>query len=60
MITYMDRTYCRSDCTNTQCPRYASADVRAGAKDTGLPIAWCDFSGECPAYVGPVEPPQCP
>ena len=53
MITYQGKTFCHSDCTNTQCPRYAHPHIIEGAKEFGLPIAWADMSVDCPAYVAP-------
>ena len=53
MITYMDRTFCMSDCTNAGCPRYAHEHIIEGAQQFGLPIAWANLSVECPAYIAP-------
>jgi len=51
MICYRDQSYCASDCINSQCFRYLSDKVKAGAEKCGLPIAMADFSEECKGYM---------
>ena len=51
MICYRDQSYCASDCINSQCFRYLSDEVKAGAEKCGLPIATTDFSDDCDDYV---------
>lgn len=60
MICYKDKTFCSSDCVNTQCFRYFSPEDREGshkwAESLGkdyAPIAWSDYSGSCPLYKSP-------
>jgi hypothetical protein len=62
MISYLDMTFCgefpsgkRNDCTNTECPRYQSESVVAGARHTGLPIAISDFRDQCHQYTKEVS-----
>ena len=51
MICYRDRSYCQSDCTNTDCPRFISEAVVEGSEKTGLPLAVSDFSETCEEYT---------
>ena len=53
MISYRDRTFCRSDCTNSACHRFVSDDVWADVKRSGLPLSMADFSWSCPEYQQP-------
>jgi hypothetical protein len=60
MICYKDKTFCSSDCVNTQCFRYFSDEDRQGshkwAEQLNLdfaPIAWSDYSDSCPLYKSP-------
>ncbi len=50
MLCYLDQSFCASDCKNNECWRRISEYVLAGAERTGLPLATCDFSQECPDY----------
>jgi hypothetical protein len=58
MISYKDRTFCASDCTQTRCFRYFGDEERAGAKlwwgSDDAPVAFSDFSPICEDY----RPPQ--
>lgn len=51
MLCYKDKTFCKSDCLNTECHRYYDAGVQKDADDFGLPIASSDFSKSCKYYV---------
>ncbi len=51
MICYRDQCYCASDCTNRECVRYLSDEVKARANEVGLPIATADFSQGCKDYL---------
>ena len=55
MLCYRDRTFCSSDCTNTSCWRYLSPTDEIRAKELDLPVAYSDFSGDCPGYIPEVE-----
>ena len=56
-LCYKDKTFCKSDCVNTQCHRnfspQVSAEADAWAESFGLdyaPIALSDFSNDCGGY----------
>ena len=51
MLSYKDRTFCKSDCTNTDCSRYVFEAVEKAAAQVGLPIAYADFSDTCKDYT---------
>ncbi len=51
MICYRDQCFCKSDCTNTECARYLSDEVKARANEVGLPIETADFSQDCKDYL---------
>ena len=55
MICYKDMTFCSSDCTNTECHRFFSEEQRENAEKwwggPDAPVAFSDFSGDCPAYT---------
>lgn len=61
MICYKDQTFCKSDCTNTDCFRYFGDDEREGARKwwshnpDNAPIAWSDFSSDCSDYTPPSD-----
>ena len=55
MLCYRDRTFCHSDCINTECRRYLPPTDEIRAKELELPIAWSDFSTDCPDYTPEVE-----
>ena len=58
MLCFLDRTFCKSDCVNSDCFRFLSGDIKDRAKawsesigsDHTL-IALSDFSGDCPDYI---------
>ena len=50
MICYRDMTFCWSDCTKEECPRFISEAVAEGSEKTGLPLSMCDFSETCKDY----------
>jgi len=50
MICYRDMSFCQSDCTNTECPRFISEAAVEGSEKTGLPLSVSDFSETCPEY----------
>lgn len=56
-MCYKDKTFCSSDCINSDCYRYFSEEDRKGAEKWAnwlgieeAPIAWSDFSDTCPLY----------
>jgi hypothetical protein len=51
MLCYRDMSFCNSDCTNKGCIRFISERVVQRSEETGLPLATCDFSQECPDYL---------
>lgn len=64
MLCFRDMTFCASNCINTECKRhFGPDDQRAADKwwelfkspDEGPPIAWSDFSDDCPEYRKPKE-----
>lgn len=56
-ICYKDRTFCDSDCKNTDCFRNFTDDERRGARmwwhhdPDNAPIAFADFSETCEEYT---------
>ena len=59
-LCYKDKTFCKSDCVNTQCHRNFSPEVSAAAdawaESFGFdyaPIAMSDFSSDCDEYQKP-------
>lgn len=53
MLCYKDKTFCDSDCTNTECFRYYDSGVAEDAKNFGLPVALSDYTKVCPYYLKP-------
>ena len=64
MICYKDKTFCNSDCVNTDCYRNFTDEERANSikwwegfgedlQDQGPPIAMADFSKDCDGYKKP-------
>lgn len=53
MLCYRDMTFCKSDCTNKQCPRFVTQAVRERADFAGLPLALADMSKDCKEYLPP-------
>ena len=54
MICYLDKTFCKSDCTNTSCHRYFGEKEKEGALKWGgdkAQVAFSDFSDVCPYYT---------
>lgn len=50
MICQQDKTFCASDCLNTQCHRHKS-HCKVQPRGFELPIAQADFSSECEDYM---------
>lgn len=53
MLCYKDRTFCNSDCINTECYRYYDEGVAQDARNFGLPVALADFHKTCDYYLPP-------
>ena len=57
MICFRDKTFCGSDCTNTDCGRYFGAAEEEAARrwwgGDGAPVAYANFSATCPDYSAP-------
>jgi hypothetical protein len=53
MLCYKDRTFCKSDCKNSECFRYYDEGVAKDASDFGLPVAVSDYSKSCQYYLPP-------
>ena len=53
MLHYKDLAYCSDTCrcATVTCARYITDEVRKGAREMGLPIAWQSFRDGCKAYV---------
>ena len=55
MITYKDRTWCKSDCVNPNCFRNFTSNERAHAikwwGGLNFPIRTQDFSKDCDDYL---------
>jgi hypothetical protein len=51
MLSYKDRTFCKSDCLNMECDRYFDGGVAKDASDLGLPVSLTDFSASCQNYI---------
>ncbi|MCC6720539.1 MAG: hypothetical protein IT555_21915 [Acetobacteraceae bacterium] len=59
MICFRDMTFCNSDCTRAACRRHFGADDQAAAEKwwgkPGAPVAFSDFSEDCPDYTRPKD-----
>lgn len=61
-LCYKDRTFCKSDCVNTECSRRLSDEVLEGARKwwghdpDNAPIALSDFHSGCEGYTKPEVP----
>lgn len=55
MMCYRDRTFCMSDCINQACWRFLSDSDVTRANEMNLPIAWSNYSANCPDYLPPAE-----
>lgn len=56
MISYKDRSFCSSDCINTQCPRNYTDEMEIHNTTTvNLPVAFSDFSKGCDEYMSPED-----
>jgi len=53
MLCYKDMTFCSSDCINTDCYRNFTPDDRNKVIALDLPVAWADYSKDCPDYTPP-------
>lgn len=57
MNGYKDMTFCSSDCANKPCHRYFGEYHRQQSRKwwggDDPPVAWSDFSGDCPDYIAP-------
>lgn len=53
MICYRDKTYCCSNCSNAECDRFISDEVRKASQAVKLPLATTDFSAQCAGYQVP-------
>lgn len=56
-ICYKDKTFCYSDCINSECFRYFGKEEQEGARrwwshdPDNAPVAMSDFSIDCKAYI---------
>lgn len=50
-LCYKDQTYCLSDCTNRNCHRFVTEEIREQAIALGLSMAYADFSKNCEEYT---------
>lgn len=54
MLCFRDMTFCESDCTNVECRRCLTDEVRAAGRfwwgGEDVPICVSDFSASCPDY----------
>lgn len=56
MICYRDMTFCSSDCTNAECYRNFTPEVKEGSRrwwshdPENAPVAFSDFSKLCKGY----------
>lgn len=55
MLSYRDKIFCSSDCTNRACHRYFTLDDKNRAAQSDLPVAWSDYSTKCIDYKPPTE-----
>ncbi len=57
MMCYLDKTFCKSDCTNESCFRFFGPEQQEGARKwwdhdpDNAPIAFSDFSDACKDYT---------
>jgi len=56
MICYRDKTFCNSDCINTDCSRKLTTQVINDAEawwgGANAPIAITNFATTCESYIG--------
>jgi hypothetical protein len=62
MICFKDKTFCASDCVNSDCWRYFGAKGEGEARrwwskrpNETPPVAFADFSRDCPEYKKPAN-----
>jgi hypothetical protein len=59
MICFLDRSFCSSDCINSECKRCFTDDLRERAKTWWgdapgeVSVAFADFKSGCPSYMAP-------
>lgn len=68
MMCFKDKTFCiaanNKTCVQTTCWRFfddevqRQADAWWGDMEGGAPIAFSDFSGDCPDFLKPTEKPD--
>lgn len=57
MMCFRDMTFCSSDCVRITCFRHYGPDDREAARkwwgddENGPPVAFGDFSKDCPDYI---------
>lgn len=53
MLHYKDRAYCSDTCrcATKHCQRYITDEVRKGAREMELPIAWASFKDGCEKFM---------
>jgi hypothetical protein len=56
MISYMDKTFCNSDCLNQKCTRKLTPEIVNDAAEwwgnENAPIAVSNFTTTCESYIG--------
>lgn len=50
MICFKDKTFCKSDCTNSSCTRFIYPELFKEAEDSGFDVSCSDFSNNCKDY----------
>jgi hypothetical protein len=61
MICYRDKTFCSAECLNMSCHRQFTPEVDKGSQEwwshdpDNAPVAFSDFSGDCPEYIPPTN-----
>ena len=52
MLHYKDMAFCADTCrcATFTCSRYITDEVRKGAREMGLPVAWASFKDDCDKY----------
>jgi len=55
MICFRDMTFCSAECATTDCARNWTPEQQEAARKwwrgNDAPVAFADFSGDCPDYL---------
>ena len=51
MADYLDMSFCGSNCANSGCRRYFSAEHEKRSRELDVSVCWADFSDDCDGYI---------